>query len=56
MPFISAKQELFLYINQPDIWKEWVKKYGHAPGFHALLAKNKRKLGAKKRKEKRRKR
>jgi len=56
MPFVSAKMELWMLINQPEIWREWVRRYGHAPGFHVLLAKNKRKLGAKKRKEKRRKR
>lgn len=28
MPFKSVKQRKFLQINQPEIYKEWVKKYG----------------------------
>lgn len=29
MPFKSKKQEKYMQINQPDLWKKWVKKYGH---------------------------
>lgn len=37
MPFESAKQEHWMRINQPAIYKRWVKKYGHYPGFKASL-------------------
>jgi hypothetical protein len=36
MPFVNAKQEMAMKINAPKVWKEWVKKYGHAPGFKSL--------------------
>ena len=29
MPFKSKKQETWFRINEPKIWKEWVKSYGH---------------------------
>jgi len=36
MPFASAKQEMYMKIRMPTIWKRWVKKYGHHPGFKAF--------------------
>ncbi len=33
MPFKSPAQEYHFMINMPTIWKEWVKKYGHAKGW-----------------------
>ena len=29
MPFKSKKQEIYLRINDPKLYKEWVRKYGH---------------------------
>lgn len=43
MPFKNAKHEMALKINAPDVWKKWVKKYGHAPGFKELKKKAGRK-------------
>jgi SRSO17 transposase len=37
MPFKSVKQELYLRKNEPKLWKEWVRKYGHAPGYQAAV-------------------
>jgi hypothetical protein len=37
VPFGTAKQEHWMKINQHTIWKRWVKKYGHHPGFKASL-------------------
>lgn len=37
MPFKSVKQELAMRINAPKVWKAWVKKYGHAPGYYAAV-------------------
>lgn len=48
MPFKSAEQEIWMMINKPKIWKEWVKKYGHHPKFHVLLSKKKNKKRRKK--------
>lgn len=42
MPFKSRDQEVFLKINNPKLWREWVKKYGHYPTF-STTPKNKRK-------------
>jgi hypothetical protein len=30
MPFKSVKQEMWMRRNKTKIWKEWVRKYGHA--------------------------
>lgn len=43
MPFISARQEMYMMINTPGLWKEWVAKYGHHPGFKALIKKSNKK-------------
>ena len=32
MPFESKKQELWMRINKPQMYKEWVSKYGHYKG------------------------
>lgn len=32
MPFKSHEQEAYLKHNHPDIYKRWVKKYGHYKG------------------------
>ncbi len=29
MPFKSKKQEIWMRINKPDLYRAWVKKYGH---------------------------
>ena len=29
MPFKSCKQEAYMKANHPDLWKKWVRKYGH---------------------------
>jgi len=49
MPFKSAKQEIAMQINSPDVWKEWVRKYGHHPDYRKTI-KNSAKKAAKKRK------
>lgn len=60
MPFSNPKQELYLMINHPKIYKKWKKKYGDAPGFKKYIRNiNRRKKGkkrkyAKKRKKKKR--
>jgi hypothetical protein len=51
--FQSASQEIYMAINMPDLWKRWVKKYGHAAGYQALLRKKKRKKGSVAKKSKR---
>ena len=49
MPFQTAKQEIAMMINTPDVWRQWVKQYGHHPGFKtALKRKKKRKKGRRK--------
>lgn len=42
MPFSTAQQEIYMMINLPDLWKEWVKKYGHHSEFRAVLRQKKR--------------
>jgi len=32
MPFKSKEQEIYLRINNPELYKEWVRKYGHFRG------------------------
>jgi len=51
MPLHSARQEVAMMINSPEVWRKWVRKYGHYPGFKASLRKNKRR--SKKRRKKR---
>ena len=29
MPFKSRKQERYLQINEPEIYRDWVEEYGH---------------------------
>ncbi len=33
MPFKNVRQEMAMKINAPHVWREWVEKYGHAPGW-----------------------
>jgi len=55
MPFKSAKQEIAMKINSPVVWKRWVKKYGHHPGYAAESKRSaKRAAKSRKRKTKRR--
>ena len=56
MPFASAKQEFYMMKNHPDLWREWVDKYGHHPGFKSYLSKLRRrkKTTSKRKKSKRR--
>lgn len=51
MPFASAKQEMYMKIRRPKLWKDWVKKYGHHPKFKAF-EKTAAKKAAKTRKKK----
>jgi len=37
MPFKSVKQEMAMKINAPAVWRKWVKRYGHAPGYQAAV-------------------
>lgn len=53
MPWKSAKQEVYMQINHPSIWKEWVKKYGHASGYYELIRRKKRRKKRKKKTSKR---
>lgn len=55
MPFKSAKQEIAMKINAPDVWRKWVKKYGHHPGYQSAV-KSSAKKGAITRKRNRAKR
>jgi hypothetical protein len=52
MPFASAEQEYYLKMNHPDIWRRWVKKYGHAPGYKKKLRQRKRNTSTKRKKRK----
>ena len=52
MPFKSAAQEQAMMINAPKVWKEWVNKYGHHPGFKAQLSKSAKKAALTKKKRK----
>jgi hypothetical protein len=51
MPFESAKQELWMRKKQPEIWRKWVKRYGHHPGYSAAVKRSAKKA-AKTRKRK----
>lgn len=33
MPFANVRQEMAMKINAPDVWKKWVRLYGHASGW-----------------------
>jgi hypothetical protein len=50
MPFQSAKQELHMKINHPKIYRKWLKKYGHHPGYYELMRRKKRRKKKRKRK------
>jgi hypothetical protein len=41
VPFKSKKQELWMRINKPALYKEWVEKYGHYKGKRKKKKKNK---------------
>jgi len=43
MPFKSLKQEMAMRMNAPEVWREWVRKYGHAPGYKQAVKKIARK-------------
>jgi hypothetical protein len=43
MPFVSAAQEFALKKNAPEVWKKWVKKYGHHPAYVHIMAARSRK-------------
>ena len=38
MPFKSRKQERYLQINEPEIYQDWVEKYGHFKGAESFSA------------------
>jgi len=38
MPFKSKEQERYLQINEPEIYREWVEKYGHFKGAESFGA------------------
>ena len=46
MPFKTLKQELYLRRREPKLWKEWVSRYGHAPGYAAAVKRSAKKAGA----------
>lgn len=48
-PFRSPKQEVWMWINLPDIAKKWHKEHGHAPGYSKYLKEVKRKRKRKRR-------
>jgi len=41
MPFESVKQELWMKINKPELWKRWVERYGHHPGLKKYMEQKK---------------
>ncbi len=49
MPFGSVAQEQWMMINQPAIYKRWVKKYGHHPDFKSAMRKKTTKKKTRKR-------
>jgi len=53
MPFKSLKQELFMRKNNPSLWKEWVRKYGHAPGYTTFVKKTAQKSAQSRRRKRR---
>jgi len=42
IPFKSAAQEYYLQINFPEIYRKWVREYGHHPDYYDYLRKKKR--------------
>ena len=40
MPFKSKKQERYLQINEPEIYRDWVEKYGRFKGAESFGAEN----------------
>ena len=36
MPFKSKEQERYLQINEPEIYRDWVEKYGHFKGAESF--------------------
>ena len=38
MPFKSKEQERYLQINEPEIYRDWVEKYGHFKGAESFGA------------------
>jgi hypothetical protein len=51
MPFKSVKQEMWMRRNKTKIWKEWVRKYGHAPGYQAAVNRTAKKAASTRRKK-----
>jgi len=37
MPFKTVEQELAMRRNAPDVWRTWVMKYGHHPGYEKRI-------------------
>jgi len=52
VPFKSVRQELYMRINNPKLWRSWVLKYGHAKGYKAKISSMARKKGRGKRSKK----
>lgn len=42
-PFKSPQQEAYFWAKMPEKAKEWVEKYGHAPGYKEYLKKRNKK-------------
>ena len=38
MPFKSKEQERYLQINEPEIYRDWVEKYGRFKGAESFGA------------------
>ncbi len=51
MPFKSVKQELYLKKNETALWKKWVAKYGHAPGYQEAIRRAAKKAAATRKKK-----
>lgn len=47
MPFKSVKQELYMRKNTPKVWRDWVKRYGHHPGYTKAVKNIAKKIGKK---------
>lgn len=41
MPFKSKEQERYLQINEPEIYRDWVEKYGHFKAAESFSAERK---------------
>jgi hypothetical protein len=52
VPFASPEQEIWMREHLPEIYRRWLKKYGHAPGFNKKMRQSKRRTRGKRKKRK----